>query len=54
VELGEACVVGMSCGLGNAMVPALEEICIKVCINHAGMLSGDKLALGASFWNLSI
>ena len=46
--------VGTPCGVGNSIILALQEACMKVCISHAGMLSGDGLALGASFWNLSI
>ena len=55
LELCKAQTVRMACGLGNSMILALQKAHMKVCVGHAGVLSGVGLAVvGASFQNLSI
>ena len=54
LELCEARVVRMACGLGNSMIPALQEAHMKVCVSHTRVLSSIRLAVVASFRNLSI
>jgi len=50
-ELLDARSVSTLCGFANSVIP---EACKKVCFGHAGILSGNCLALGASSQNFLI